>query len=735
MSAGTLKLTNNSTAVVGTSTLFTTDLKPGDFIVVTIGGVLYTLPVDTVTSNTAATLVSPFTGPTTTGAAWAAVPRKTMNQVTAELVAQSTEALRGLLTEKSVWTNFYTAPDDITVQLTSSMPAVTGPGWQKMAGLVGSSQQWRGNLPAAANLNAYGPTSAFTGIWNRSSNTNTTVAYGFPEGNGQGILEVYAGGRYGGMQRYTVSSNGNVYTRSLTAAWNGTDGPWGAWAPAGSKPLNDLGLGTVLPGNSTPFDWQQADFVTGQVIVASAINWVNYPPELSDVVADNVGNYLNVLAVSGTTVILEIQSSTAVAAKQKNYWVRLTGQKGSRTFSVRRFYTDVEMGVLGIGLSNMSAAGAFDWQQADLLTDAIYAVSPGSWLNAPSGVSYDTGTPAVYVAVDGIINSTTIDLTLTPSTPTATNYKIFKVRITGAKGSRTFSVRQVFTNTDIVPVANGGTGATTAAAARTALGVAYGTTAGSVCQGNDLRLNTIGGKSGGSLTSAFGRENATAGSFDSLYAGNKNYGLYFEQMNVPGAGYLYPHISFKMYWAGNYGGAFTWSAWANANNPEYVLSWTYESGTTPAQWRFNATTGNATATGNWVNGGSTIKIKENVEDIQNPRETMRKIRACTWRLKTKNADGRFGIGVLAEGLYDDYPEAAVTAGDIELRDGTVVKDALSVQAGDSGVLAAVHHAAIISLMDENEAQQNKIQSQQVEIETLKSNLEELKKIVDQLIAK
>ncbi|WP_313081273.1 hypothetical protein [Atlantibacter sp.] len=136
MSAGTLKLTNNSTAVVGTSTLFTTDLKPGDFIVTTIGGVLYTLPVDTVTSNTSATLVSPFTGPTTTGAAWAAVPRRTMNQVTAELVAQSTEALRGLLAEKGVWVQFYTAPGDITVQLSPSVPAVTGPGWQKILELL-----------------------------------------------------------------------------------------------------------------------------------------------------------------------------------------------------------------------------------------------------------------------------------------------------------------------------------------------------------------------------------------------------------------------------------------------------------------------------------------------------------------------------------------------------------------------------------------------------------------------
>ncbi|MDU1001000.1 tail fiber domain-containing protein [Citrobacter sp.] len=236
------------------------------------------------------------------------------------------------------------------------------------------------------------------------------------------------------------------------------------------------------------------------------------------------------------------------------------------------------------------------------------------------------------------------------------------------------------------------------------------------------------GKSGGQITSPFGKVNALPGSFDSLYAGNRNYGLYQEQMNVLGAGYLYPHMSFKMYWPGHYGGVFTWSAWANDMNPEYVLSWTTEVGTTPHMWRFNGTNGNATATGNWVNGGSTVKIKEKVEDIQNPRETMRIIRACTWRLKTKNADGRFGIGVLAEGLYEAYPEAKVTAGDIELRDGTVVKDALSVQAGDSGVLAAVHHATIISLMDENEAQQK-------EINQLKADMEALKKIVEQLAAR
>ena len=132
MSAGTLTLTNNSAAVAGSGTAFTTEVVAGDFIVVTVGGIPYTLPVKSVESGAALTLVSNFTGPTQSGAAWSAVPRVALNMVTAALVAQSTEALRGLNYDKQNWQQLFSAPGMITVKLPdgSSFP---GPSWKYLA--------------------------------------------------------------------------------------------------------------------------------------------------------------------------------------------------------------------------------------------------------------------------------------------------------------------------------------------------------------------------------------------------------------------------------------------------------------------------------------------------------------------------------------------------------------------------------------------------------------------------
>ena len=128
MSAGTLTLTNKSAAVSGSGTAFTTELAAGDFIVVTVGGIPYTLPVKTVNSNTSLTLVSNFTGPTQSGAAWYAVPRIAMNLVTAAVVTQAAEALRGLNYDKQNWQQVFSGTGNATVKLPDGS-SFTGPAW------------------------------------------------------------------------------------------------------------------------------------------------------------------------------------------------------------------------------------------------------------------------------------------------------------------------------------------------------------------------------------------------------------------------------------------------------------------------------------------------------------------------------------------------------------------------------------------------------------------------------
>ncbi|EKH1864680.1 tail fiber domain-containing protein [Salmonella enterica subsp. enterica serovar Senftenberg] len=143
MSAGTITLTNGSAVVGGSGTSFATELAAGDFIVSTVGGVPYTLPVKSVESDTGLTLVSVYTGPTQSGSAWSAVPRVALNMVTAALVAQSAEALRGLNYDKQNWQQFFTADGDVTITLPDTSQ-ITGPSAKKLINSV-SDKAKKGN--------------------------------------------------------------------------------------------------------------------------------------------------------------------------------------------------------------------------------------------------------------------------------------------------------------------------------------------------------------------------------------------------------------------------------------------------------------------------------------------------------------------------------------------------------------------------------------------------------------
>ncbi|ECY0605093.1 phage tail protein [Salmonella enterica] len=175
MSAGTLTLTNDTDAVTGSGTAFTAELAAGDFIVVTVGGIPYTLPVKAVNNNTSLTLVSVYTGPTQSGAAWSAVPRVALNMVTAALVAQSAEALRGLNYDKQNWQQVYSTDGNITVKLPDGT-TFTGPSWKylsdnmatKSGGAVPLNQGGTGSTTASGARTNLGLGSSAT------KNTGTT---------------------------------------------------------------------------------------------------------------------------------------------------------------------------------------------------------------------------------------------------------------------------------------------------------------------------------------------------------------------------------------------------------------------------------------------------------------------------------------------------------------------------------------------------------------------------------
>ncbi|EFH7974140.1 tail fiber domain-containing protein [Escherichia coli] len=126
------------------------------------------------------------------------------------------------------------------------------------------------------------------------------------------------------------------------------------------------------------------------------------------------------------------------------------------------------------------------------------------------------------------------------------------------------------------------------------------------------------------------------------------------------------------------------------------------------------------AVGNWQ-VPSDERIKDVHGRIEGPLEKMRKIRGLHW---TRLDTGLGGYGFTAQDVQAVFPDAVNKAGKITLKDGTVIEDVLSPDT--YGVSAALHHEAILALMDENEAIRE-------DNNKLHDELDALKLLVQQLI--
>lgn len=258
MSAGTITLTHNSTAVVGNGTSFLTELAAGDHIVTTAGGLAYTLPVLSVNSNTSVTLVDFFTGATQSGAGWYALPRIAMSLVSAAMVVQNTEALRGLNYDKQNWQQLFTGSGTITVKL-PDQSTFTGPAW---GGITASLNSLSSDVGTKAEKGANNDITSLAGLTTPLSkaqggtglnNPFGTIAGSFCEGSDSRLMTV--AGKTGGEISSATQVVGTLTGRRKSAAEPST--------------------GTILYGAPVESTHQIANVDRAIVSLQSAYTWGN----------------------------------------------------------------------------------------------------------------------------------------------------------------------------------------------------------------------------------------------------------------------------------------------------------------------------------------------------------------------------------------------------------------------------------------------------------------------------
>lgn len=124
---------------------------------------------------------------------------------------------------------------------------------------------------------------------------------------------------------------------------------------------------------------------------------------------------------------------------------------------------------MGLGV-NVSSVETFDWQQEDFVVGSMKTFVFASSANRPEGITYNSNTTVTCEVVQN--RSNLIIVRLTPLSFSGSTRTLYTITINGIKGSRIFSVSQDFNSdpTTVVPVANGGTGATDAAGTRRNIG-------------------------------------------------------------------------------------------------------------------------------------------------------------------------------------------------------------------------------------------------------------------------
>lgn len=264
--------------------------------------------------------------------------------------------------------------------------------------------------------------------------------------------------------------------------------------------FNNLGIGIELTPALASLDWQQLVMTTGQQFRVAAQNMTNVPAEVGGITS-GTAVYFHCKGASSARQTWHIWTDTATQSNYRFLEVIAVGATGSRTFTVRKVYTsadivpvenggtgsDTATGAVaafasalaswlnanyGIGAS-ASQRASLDFQTADFPVGSSFYVNGANVSNLPAAMA-NPGTLNMDFHVSSGDGSGVRIVNVTYSTVTANAFNRYEIRVTGVPGNRSFIVRKLYTSDDVVPIEDGGTGASTAAGALAILGADVG---------------------------------------------------------------------------------------------------------------------------------------------------------------------------------------------------------------------------------------------------------------------
>ncbi|WP_265910091.1 tail fiber domain-containing protein [Erwinia billingiae] len=248
-----------------------------------------------------------------------------------------------------------------------------------------------------------------------------------------------------------------------------------------------------------------------------------------------------------------------------------------------------------------------------------------------------------------------------------------------------------------VPVTQGGTGQKTLSGVMTWLGLGdaafknTGTASGTLAAGNDTRLDTVNGKTGGTISSAIS-VNGVVNVSSNLNVGTNS---------APSSQVMAASTNnSELNRAGGLFNSIIYTGASNRAQANFYMATTgsvrvakidvYADGSGGKSFQFYQDSGNGTCSGSW-NGGSDERHKTNITLVPNALQATLSFRGCTYDKK----DGGREVGLIAQDVEKFCPVAVSTSGDRTFEDGTVIKDFKNLNL--AGVAAAYHTESIKAL--------------------------------------